>query len=169
MNVIHNQTDITPEGAENRVQFSFPDQAEEIMKNRFRLLRSTTYSASLIMIELMICSIWHPLFGPILDYPLAVCDSRTVAEEDLVESDYIYPNFEGENFMVKASEAHRWYYMKEQDQDDVLIITNYDSETGKRKSIWPLYFACSLIQVYHTRVSSFPPMKRLRGCGRALK
>lgn len=105
---------------------------------------------------------WHPLFGPILDYPLAVCDSSTVSEDDLVESDYIYPNFEGENYIVKANEAHRWYYMKEQDQDDILIITNYDSETGNRKSFSSLRIFClfTIIGVPHSGFQ-LPPDERV--------
>lgn len=95
-----------------------------------------------------VSSIWQPLFGPIRDYPLAVCDSRSVTEEDLVESDYIYQNLESENFMVRANKAHRWYYMKDQSQDDVLIITNFDSKTGRRMSFkLPLLF-------YFTHVKS---------------
>lgn len=86
-------------------------------------------------------SVWHPLFGPVEDYPLAVCDSRTVAESDLVESDFITPNFEGETFCVSFNPSHKWYYMKDQGRQDVLVLSNFDSETGLRK--------------YHRREASF--------------
>lgn len=132
-NTTHSLIDITPEGALERILFSFPKQAPEILKNRFRLLRLVCTVPNAFKQDPNDISIWRPLFGPIRDYPLAVCDSRTVSEDDLVESDYIYPNFEGENFMVKANAAHRWYYMRDQGQNDALIITNYDSESGCRK------------------------------------
>jgi len=77
-------------------------------------------------------SVWHPLFGPIEDYPLAVCDSRTVGESDLVESDFIYPDFESETFCVSFSPSQKWYYMKDQGRQDVLVLSNFDSETGLR-------------------------------------
>jgi len=81
----------------------------------------------------MSVSVWHPLFGPIEDYPLAVCDSRTVSESDLVESDFIYPNFESETFCVSFSPSHKWFYMKDQGRNDILVLSNFDSETGLRK------------------------------------
>lgn len=76
------------------------------------------------------CSLWRPLVSPLHDYPLAVCDASTVEAEDLVESDYVYPNFESESLLVKRSVNHNWYYMSEQTKDELLIITNFDSLTG---------------------------------------
>lgn len=78
-------------------------------------------------------SLWHPLFGPIRDYPLAVCDSRTVLDSDLVESDFIYPNLESETYAVLYNPSHRWYFMKDQCSDDLLMITNFDSKTNTRR------------------------------------
>ena len=75
---------------------------------------------------------WRPLFGPLQDYPLAVCDSRTVHANDLIKSDYVYPNFESESFVVKHSPVHRWYYLGDQNRDEILLITNYDSKLGLR-------------------------------------
>ncbi|KAF2655409.1 amidase signature enzyme [Lophiostoma macrostomum CBS 122681] len=107
--------DITPSAAEDRIRFSFPEIADSILNQRYRIL-----------------SVWHPLVSPILDYPLAVCDSRTLPEDDLIESDFIYPNFESETFMVFPNVAHKWYYMSEQCRDDVLLLVNFDSEKNIR-------------------------------------
>jgi len=49
-----------------------------------------------------------------------------------MESDYVLPNFESETFVVLYNPAHRWYYMKDQGQDDVLLIINFDSERDIR-------------------------------------
>ncbi|KAI8660069.1 Amidase domain-containing protein [Fusarium keratoplasticum] len=103
-------TDVSPAGAEARIRFSFPNDAEKILRG----------------------SLWRPLFSPLQDCPLALCDSRTVEEDELVESDYVYPNFVSESLMVKHSPRHKWFYLPEQRKDELLIITNYDSASGRR-------------------------------------
>lgn len=79
-------------------------------------------------------SVWRPIFGPVQDYPLAVCDSRSVQEEDLMESDHVYPDFESETYVGLYNDNHRWFYLKDQRKDEVLLITNYDSRTGTSTS-----------------------------------
>jgi hypothetical protein len=72
------------------------------------------------------------LFGPLENYPLGMIDSRTVHDEALVESDYIYPNFESESYQVLYEPTHRWYYVSKQERSEFLLITNYDSHSGRR-------------------------------------
>lgn len=79
-------------------------------------------------------SVWHPLFSPIEDYPLALCDSRTVSDDDLVPCDYVLPNFESESYCVKFNANHRWYYKSDQTENDVLLILNCDSKTETSES-----------------------------------
>ncbi|KAG9229299.1 amidase signature domain-containing protein [Amylocarpus encephaloides] len=112
-NMIH--IDMTPKSSRDRALQQFPELGDKILKGRIRIM-----------------SVWRPLFGPIDDYPLAVCDSETVAKEDLVESDHIFPDFQSETYCVLHNNRHRWYYLSGQTSDEVLLITNYDSETNKR-------------------------------------
>ncbi|KAF5608112.1 uncharacterized protein FSUBG_4936 [Fusarium subglutinans] len=65
--------------------------------------------------------------SPLRDYPLALCDARSVVDSDLVESDYIYPDFVSESFLLKHSPDHKWFYLSDQSKDELLVITNYDS------------------------------------------
>lgn len=80
----------------------------------------------------MRCSIWRPLFGPIKDNAVALCDSRSIEDYDLIESDHIYPDFESETYMAFHADRHVWYYLADQTRDEVLLITNYDSLTETR-------------------------------------
>jgi len=112
-NMIH--IDMTPKSSRDRALQQFPELTDKVLDGRIRVL-----------------SVWRPLFGPIEDYPLAVCDSETVAKEDLVESDHIFPDFQSETYCVLHNDHHRWYYLSSQTRDEVLLITNYDSETNKR-------------------------------------
>jgi hypothetical protein len=43
-------------------------------------------------------NLWRPIRGPLRDAPLAMCDGRTVAPDDLVASDLIYPSRRGETY-----------------------------------------------------------------------
>jgi hypothetical protein len=66
------QTEIS--GA-NRVREHLPDEADELLKGRVQVI-----------------NLWRPLKGPLRDAPLAMCDGQSVAPDDLVASDLIYPN-----------------------------------------------------------------------------
>ncbi|HWX32991.1 MAG TPA: hypothetical protein VNZ53_36870 [Steroidobacteraceae bacterium] len=48
-----------------------------------------------------------PIRGPLRDSPLAVCYVTTVAVDDLVATDLIYPKRNGETYSVKFNPAHR--------------------------------------------------------------
>lgn len=77
---------------------------------------------------------WRPLNNaPLEDHPLAVCDSRSVLDSELLECDLVYPDYEGEHFKVKYSGAHRWYYWRHQIRDEVILIQNFDSDGTARK------------------------------------
>lgn len=79
---------------------------------------------------------WRPLSRSVDDQPLAVCDARTVAIEDLQEvvvygygaDNYSWHDIGIETFSVCASDRHRWYYYPDMTPDDVLIIKSYDSQ-----------------------------------------
>ncbi|KAI0105433.1 hypothetical protein GGR51DRAFT_187708 [Nemania sp. FL0031] len=107
--------DMTLDAVQNRLDFNFPESANISTTGHYQML-----------------SVWHPLFSPIEDYPLALCDSRTVSDADLVPCDYVLPNFESESYCVKFNANHRWYYKSDQTENDVLLILNCDSKTGIR-------------------------------------
>ena len=76
-------------------------------------------------------SVWRPLFGPLRDWPLGVCDYRSLdLENDLISSDNILPHKVAETYNVIYNEAHRWYYLKDQMPDEVLIFKSFDSKHG---------------------------------------
>jgi hypothetical protein len=56
------------------VREHLPDEAEELLQGRVQVI-----------------NLWRPIRGPLRDSPLAVCDVTTVAADDLVASDLIYP------------------------------------------------------------------------------
>ncbi|KAL9124674.1 MAG: hypothetical protein Q9217_006019 [Psora testacea] len=69
--------DFTGNWALERMRMHFGDEkVSEITKRRWQVL-----------------NIWRPLFGPLEDWPLAVCDFESLEpDEDLVASDNVYPH-----------------------------------------------------------------------------
>lgn len=76
-----------------------------------------------------IVNIWRAISGPVLDTPLALCDARSVAAADMVESEVRYPRRTGEIYNAIHSPRHRWSYYPEMDRHEALVFKQYDSQT----------------------------------------
>jgi len=106
--------DHTARSGPQRVRDLLPDEAEELLKGRAQVI-----------------NMWRPLFTPLQDAPLAVCDSRTVAADDLVPSDLVYRQRVGETYSVKYNPGHQWFYVPEMQADEAILIKCYDSAADK--------------------------------------
>jgi hypothetical protein len=73
-------------------------------------------------------NVWRPITGPLEDAPLAVCDARTIAPDDLIASDLIYRDKIGETYAVARNPAHRWFYFPRMQPDEVILIKCFDSD-----------------------------------------
>jgi len=80
-------------------------------------------------------NVWRSIddVHPVLQQPLAVCDERSVAEEDRFLYELRFPNRTGENYSLRHSDAHRWYYYPQMRKDEALVFKVYDKkEDGPR-------------------------------------
>ncbi|KAL9094023.1 MAG: hypothetical protein Q9165_003693 [Trypethelium subeluteriae] len=78
-----------------------------------------------------IINVWRPIRHPVYDCGLAIADGGTLKDEDVIECDRMRRDdgqFWDTMGVVKYREGYRWYYMSEQDEEDVLIFKNYDSD-----------------------------------------
>jgi hypothetical protein len=112
--------DQTASSGANRVREHLPDEAEELLQGRVQVI-----------------NLWRPIRGPLRDSPLAMCDATSVASGDLVASDLIYPNRNGETYSVKYNPDHRWFYFPEMTADEALLLKCYDSQTDGRSRFAP--------------------------------
>lgn len=112
--------DQTERSGVNRVREHLGAEAEELLKGRVQVI-----------------NLWRPIRGPLRDMPLAMCDATTLAPGDLVASDRIYPNRNGEIYSVKYNAAHRWFYFPEMTTDEALLLKCYDSATDGRTRFGP--------------------------------
>jgi hypothetical protein len=112
--------DQTHTSGANRVHEHLPAEADELLKGRVQVI-----------------NLWRPIRGPLLDTPLALCDAASVAAGDLVASDLVYPNRNGETYSVKFNPDHRWFYFPEMTADEALLLKCYDSATDGRARFAP--------------------------------
>jgi hypothetical protein len=70
--------------------------------------------------------VWRPI-KTIHKDPLAVADSTSISEEDLVAAKVIYPNHERETWTVKPNAAHKWYFKSEQQPNEVMLIKCFET------------------------------------------
>jgi len=111
--LVHN--DYTVESARLRVQQLLPAEAAGLLERRHAFI-----------------NVWRPLFGPVLDTPLAVCDARSIASTDGLAIDLIYSDRVGQNYHFVPSERHRWYYFSEMRAEEALLLKCMDSPSAGR-------------------------------------
>lgn len=86
-----------------------------------------------------IINVWQPL-KPVNREPLAMCDARSVKDDELrpVTTRIVIgqaPNIinkDNEQWHLLPSSEHKWYYASDMTTDEALLIKNYDSKLDGR-------------------------------------
>ena len=76
-----------------------------------------------------IINFWRPIGNPVENWPLALCDARSIAPSDLVPTDLVYPDKVGETYSFRYNPDHRWFYYPRLSPDEVLLLKIFDSRT----------------------------------------
>jgi hypothetical protein len=79
-----------------------------------------------------IVDFWRPIGGTVRRTPLAICDARTLAFDDLLPSDLVYPDWVGETYSVAFNPLHRWYWYPRQIPTEATLPKIFDSATDGR-------------------------------------
>ena len=109
--------DQTTEAAIARVREHMGEDAERLLKSRFRII-----------------NVWRPIENSVAHDPLALADYNSIDyDADLVSSRLIYPHKVGYTFGVRYSPAHRWHYLADQTVDEVALIKCFDSDFSKAR------------------------------------
>ena len=70
-----------------------------------------------------IINLWRPIAVPALDWPLALCDYRSVdLEKDTFPMARISAESTGEIMGVKYNENHKWKYLHGMTPDEIVLI-----------------------------------------------
>jgi len=72
-------------------------------------------------------NVWRPIVGPVKRAPLALADGSSMAAEDLIATDQVFPDRVGEIYQIAYNPNQRWYYAPEMEREEVLLIKGWDS------------------------------------------
>ncbi|KAK9802077.1 putative Methyltransferase [Seiridium cardinale] len=98
-----------------------PDSATKISHAAFR-------AASQQYRRLLTVNLWKSLQGPGNDWPLGLCDWRTVDRDSEVEhQDVVFNDRYSENARIYYGPKHQWYYFKDLQDDEVIVFRQSDS------------------------------------------
>jgi hypothetical protein len=115
------------EGIREPVKYIHNDQTFVSGPRRVRDHLPAEEAEQLLQGRVAIVNLWRPIGETVQSSPLALCDSRSIALNDLVASDLVYPDKVGETYALVFNPRHRWYYFSDMAPDEFLLIKIYDS------------------------------------------
>lgn len=114
--------DYTVKSGPQRVRDLVPDEADDLLSRRVAEV-----------------NVWRSIAGTVERAPLAVAEAPSIAFDDLIATDLVYPEGErvGEIYEFAHKPTHRWTYFPNMTADEALLLKSYDSETDGRSRFTP--------------------------------
>ena len=112
--VLRAHIDQNRKAASGRVHHFLPDEAEDLLKDRVRII-----------------NVWRPLNGPVRSSSLAFADSKTVGNDALIDVEHRYADRTGETLSL-AHRNEQWYYWSGINNNERLLLQIFDSEKESR-------------------------------------
>jgi len=106
--------DYTAESGPLRVRQLLKDEADELLSRRVAFL-----------------NVWKPL-NVVEERPLAMCDVTSAPMDDFFKLYLHYRDRVGENYLMRYSPNHKWWYFPRMTPEQVIILKTFDSETDGR-------------------------------------
>jgi hypothetical protein len=110
---VHN--DYTEWSGPQRVRDLLPDEAGTLLEGRFAIIQ-----------------VWRPIRHPVETFPLAMCDARSISDNDLIVTERRHPNRIGQTYSVSYNPDHRWFWFPLQRREEAIVFKVYDSLTDGR-------------------------------------
>ena len=132
-------------GVREPVAQAHNDYTEESGPRRRDAILAAVGRQDLVDRAFALVNLWRPIIGPVLDTPLALCDSASVAPDDYVTTDIHHfadgnittPAHSGMIYSLHHNPRHRWFYASEMQPDEVLLLKCYDSRRDGRARFMP--------------------------------
>lgn len=115
--------DYTAKSGPQRVRDVFGDEEGD------RLLNS---GARIIQVN-----VWRPIRGPVQRAPLALADASSIAPDELVATDQVFPGRVGEIYHLAHAPTQKWYFAPEMAKDEIILIKGWDSLDDGRARFTP--------------------------------
>src|SRR5262249_44023516 len=116
------------------VRYVHNDYTSQSGRQRATDLLGAARAAELLKGRHAVINAWRPIGRSVEQAPLGVCDAQSIAPEDLVATDLVYPDRLGEVYSLTYNPRHRWFYYPAMAPHEVLLIKTYDSiEDGRAR------------------------------------
>jgi hypothetical protein len=99
--------------------FSGPQRVRQVMGAQ---------AEALLKRRAAVINVWRPIHHVARDWPLAFADARSIAADDLIAQDLVFPHRKGEIYGVGYSAAQRWLYAPDLAPDEAVLIKCWDSD-----------------------------------------
>jgi hypothetical protein len=81
-------------------------------------------------------NVWRAITPPPQDVPLAICDARSIAAQDLIAADAIFDHegavvFSFESLLLRHSPRQHWVFYSNMRPDEVLVFKTNDTDPGR--------------------------------------
>lgn len=102
--------DYTAESGPLRLQQLLPSEASGLMTHRYAFI-----------------NVWKPL-NLVEERPLAMCDTTSCQDDDFFKLYLRYRDRVGENYVMRHSERHKWWYFPGMDEGMCVLLKTFDSK-----------------------------------------
>ncbi len=107
--------DYTAESGPLRVQQLMGNEAKDLLSRRVAFF-----------------NVWKPIRRVVEEHPLAMCDVTSSPPEDYFKLHLRYRDRNGENYVMRHSPSHKWWYFPKMTPEQVILLKTFDSETDGR-------------------------------------
>lgn len=107
--------DYTSESGPLRVRQLLPDEADDLLSRRVAFI-----------------NVWKPVNRIVEERPLAMIDVKSCQDDDFFKLHLRYRDRDGENYVLKHSERHKWWYFPGMTPEQVILLKTFDSEGDGR-------------------------------------
>jgi glutathione S-transferase len=110
--------DYTAESGPVRVKQLLPDEADDLLSRRVAFI-----------------NIWKPVRSVVEERPLTMCDVTSALRQDFFKLHLRYRDRNGENYVMRYSDKHRWWYFPKMTPDQVILLKTYDSDASRAQFV----------------------------------
>ncbi len=82
-------------------------------------------------------NVWRPITGPVERTPLALAAADSIAADELIAVDQIFPDRTGEIYQLAHGPEQRWYWAPDMERDEVILLKSWDSLDDGRARFTP--------------------------------
>lgn len=107
--------DYTSESGPVRVKQLMGEEADDLLSRRVAFF-----------------NVWKPIRRVVEEHPLAMCDVTSSLPEDFFKLHLRYRDRNGENYVMRHSDAHQWWYFPKMTPSQSILLKTFDSATDGR-------------------------------------